>query len=279
MGQCCSSNEPIVKVALKFPNGTNAIQYDSDTFVPCNINEWLQQLYTDSWSNWVVYNDETKLLGNNDHKKGHCKGIVAWNKTHVSWLIHSVPNFPREFTGTSISKLEPNEHIYGQSFLYLKMKYNESLLASVLDQVQKMEAHIFMYNGVLPSFTKEKQVSHIELVDTITHVGKPPSVHIDIYHYLKQKYPGTWYVQTWKRGYPVAYAGVHDIQTMKHGSCVWSGSQDHSKWGVNEEGYVWIGDLNRMSSQEKRGGGGVILHHPALAKQMKELLTTWVTGK
>jgi hypothetical protein len=48
-------------------------------------------------------------------------------------------------------------------------------------------------------------------------------------------------------------------------------TQDHSKWAVSDI-YCFIGDLNRMDSQRKRGGGGLLIRHPDLAHGFKELI-------
>jgi hypothetical protein len=42
---------------------------------------------------------------------------------------------------------------------------------------------------------------------------------------------------------------------------------------------VWIGDLNRMSSQENRGGGGVMVRDAELARCMRNITQTWIAGK
>jgi hypothetical protein len=279
MGVCCSSFEPVAQVALKFPGGTKAVGW-GNRFIPCDINEWIKSVshVSKPWTGWVCYNDETKLLGIHQTRKGHCKGIVAWNDDRISWLIHSVPNFPRVFTGTTISELEPSEHIYGQSFVNILTHYNPSLLNSILSQISHMQAHVFIQYGTIPVFPKSNRITTIPLFDDVAHIAKPPSVKIDIYGHLAETHPRPWYVQSWKRGHPIAYTGIHDIQTMRCDTTEWSGSQDHSKWAVSDD-LVWIGDLNRMSSQENRGGGGVIIRDAELAQSMKDLARTWIEGR
>jgi hypothetical protein len=120
-------SSPSCQVALKFPGGTRGIRWDG-TFVSCDINSWIKSVahVSQPWTGWVCYNDETKALGIPQTRKGHCKGIVAWNAERISWLIHSVPNFPRIFTGSEISNIEPGEHIYGQSFAHILTSYSPS---------------------------------------------------------------------------------------------------------------------------------------------------------
>lgn len=279
MGQCCSSFQPSFHVALKFPGGTKAIRYADGEFVPCDINAWLKSVARVSrpWTGWICYNDETKLLGITQTRKGHCKGVVAWNDERISWLIHSVPNFPRTFA-PEISNIEPGELIYGQSFASLTMAYSSARLHSILAQISYMQAHVFMQQGAIPEFPKSNRITSIPLFDDVVHICKPPTVKSDIYGHLAETHPSPWHVQSWKRGHPIGYTGIHDIQTMRHGDTEWSSSQDHSKWAVSDD-MTWIGDLNRMSSQENRGGGGVVIRDRALAQSMRNLMQTWVTGK
>jgi deoxyribonuclease II len=45
----------------------------------------------------------------------------------------------------------------------------------------------------------------------------------------------------------------------------WSESKDHAKWGIGvEEDWVCVGDINRMISQRKRGGGTIAFQDPVL---------------
>ena len=115
MGNCCCVGDTSLTksaVAIKFPDGVAGIEYSDDLnqFIHCkDINEWLQSLYLHSdATKWVLYNDETDdIVEKGHHTKGHCKGIVTWGDTSISWLCHSVPNFPREFTGKTISLISP----------------------------------------------------------------------------------------------------------------------------------------------------------------------------
>ena len=274
MGVCCGKESNEFHVALKCPNGTQGLMYQPNLgFIECEINTWLDALYRHStWHHWVAYNDETSLLGNTQHKKGHCKGLVAWNMDSISWLIHSVPNFPRFFTGTTISSIEPSETIYGQSFVYVTMAFSQPKLIAILNQLQIMQAHVFMEKGIVPFPDKHKPTdfSTISISERIVHIAKPPSLHMDVYQHLLVAYPGKWRVQTWKRGHHVPPDEIEDIEFMKCKSKEWKTSQDHSKWGINEQ-ECWIGDLNRMTSQESRGGGGLILKESDLVDAFRSL--------
>lgn len=54
-----------------------------------------------------------------------------------------------------------------------------------------------------------------------------------------------------------------------------SETQDHGKWAVGaaaDSPIACIGDINRQTSQEKRGGGAVVLNDAALAKALRDIL-------
>jgi len=269
MGQClctCSQIEYVTKIALKLPNGLNGIKYDetTQTFIECNIQIWISELYKNSsWTNWIVYNDQNHLK---KVKKGHCKGIVAWNNTHVSWLCHSVPKFPLEFTGSTISEIDKSELIYGQSFHYYECLLKKDLISSILQQLYIMDVCpiIQQYTGIQKFDTEidiVKSISTLELDDNMVHIAKSPSYEVDIYsQYLVNNYPAQWNVETWIRGHLITSPSplLKDIDIIFFKDHQYKESQDHSKWAVSDKDWYLVGDLNRMTSQFHRGGGGFL---------------------
>ena len=322
MGSCFSSNSinslcyynfkrntVIKSVALKLPHGSKGIEYCEQTggFIHCDINTWLSQLYLNSeWTNWQIYNDETEHIIDDaskiHHKKGHCKGIVAWNNKRISWLCHSLPNFPKFFDGKIISDIETGELIYGQSFQYIELDYSEEMIINIIKQLDIMEANIFISNSA--SGGRDSQIleqikitnlkqnwwqggcTPLKLSTTITHIAKPPHCHIDIYSdYLVEKYNHLWKVETWIRGHHIleeplseisldSSPKIIDITTLQFEDITWTEKQDHSKWATTSPSgsYYWIGDLNRMTSQYKRGGGGFICIDQNIASAFNKLI-------
>jgi len=295
MGQCfscvpcfqaSSSSErdrSVTKVALKLPHGLKGMEYDAykKRFVGCHIQEWLARLYRDAtWTNWVTYNDQNHL---GLSKKGHCKGIVAWNETRVSWLCHSVPHFPREFNGTTLSDIEPSEHLYGQSFHYYECDRTPDLVRSIFHQLYTMDACPILqrytegrtWDSERVTFKKEGAFTTLALGETMFHLSKSPAGEIDVYsQFLVVHFPTEWKVETWIRGHLITIPCplVHDIDTLCYESQTYQESQDHSKWAVSDKEWYWVGDLNRMTSQFHRGGGGFVGTDTGIANAFRNLI-------
>ena len=52
----------------------------------------------------------------------------------------------------------------------------------------------------------------------------------------------------------------------------WHYTKDHAKWGVSETNdWVCVADINRQTSQEKRGGGTVCIQNKLLWESMSEI--------
>jgi hypothetical protein len=284
---CFKTKQDICQVALKFPHNIQGIEYCpiKKEFINCpDINQWLKKLYINSnFTNWIIYNDDASKIGSTHHTKGHCKGIVAWSNTRISWLIHSVPNFPHTFDGTNISELELGEIIYGQSFQYIEIKFSEQDLLNILTQLTIMNANIFEKSTkediIMPLISNTfKTHKLIALSNTITHIAKSPHFHIDIYsEFIASHYPFDWYFETWIRGHQIVETNsmipVDDIKKLKFENILWKESQDHSKWGTTlNSDYYWVGDLNRMTSQFQRGGGGFICKNKDIAIAFSKLI-------
>ena len=189
MGNCCNQQVFSQKVALKFPHGKAGIEFSEEKkcFVECvDINEWLKNIYKlETFNNWIIYNDQMdKIRPKNHVGLGHCKGIVAWNDNKISWLCHSVPQFPMLFDGkkNEISEIDQSELLYGQSFQYIEIQYHNDKLADIINQLYIMDATIVTEKNYL-IFPKQKTntINTIALSDTISHIAKSPKHHIDIY--------------------------------------------------------------------------------------------------
>jgi hypothetical protein len=297
--------EPFFKTAIKMPGGIDCIFYDPHTQTMIGgqtIDEWIQDLYQYTmWPNYIVYNDQTEKFGNHTTSHGHTKGILCWNETHISWLIHSVPNFPRTFeanpNGTTISKLEHGEYVYAQSFVYVKIDRHNTgreFLVSVLKQLFIMDPHIYISSAdyhdlkrrlhdkqsntkVAPEFTQ------FALTAQIHHIAKPHTLHKDIYEdYLVVAYGGPCRVESWMRGQVIPETKmVRHIKSMKgQNSLCYTETHDHSKLAISSHDltkgismpWTFIGDLNRMESQKSRGGGGIVILDEALCKAYNALI-------
>ena len=67
---------------------------------------------------------------------------------------------------------------------------------------------------------------------------------------------------------------------LAQAGCFFKESNDHGKWAVSAQdggSLVCVGDINRQSSQTKRGGGTATFHDAALAAALREIL--WVTER
>lgn len=208
---------------------------------------------------------------------GHCKGILAWNATHVSWLVHSVPNFPREFTGSTISPIEPSEHIYGQSFFHVTRQADEVFVKQAIAHIYLMNAHVFMKHNVPEVEQPKNAISTLSFSEEITHIAKSPKMEIDIYSEYLTIYATDWYVETWKRGHAInTPSTIKDVSHLSIFGVKYKESQDHSKWATSDQ-YYWIGDLNRMTSQYKRGGGGFVVKNQGTANALKSIIVATET--
>ena len=72
-----------------------------------------------------------------------------------------------------------------------------------------------------------------------------------------------------------AYDSVN-IRNVNVAGEEWKETQDHSKWGLGQQGgrsVVCIGDINRQESQNKRGGGTTCLEHDDLWQAFSDVVT------
>uniref|UniRef100_A0A6C0D443 Uncharacterized protein n=1 Tax=viral metagenome TaxID=1070528 RepID=A0A6C0D443_9ZZZZ len=280
------------KVALKLPHGLQYLDFDGNTFIyKTDVTDWVTSAFKNKkFTNYINYNDE------HDDKMcsvgGHCKGCFAWNDKEICWLIHSVPRFMVRFDNEGFvdekkTHIYHSEEIYGQSFVFLSGIPIEQL-SELLQQLAIMKPFVDKDSSTssLPILSLEVagsfQINSIAISiahePTVYHIAKSPKNHIDIFSDMIQTtFGGKWHCETWIRGHhcPDHFdinSDVIDNKNIIFGEISYSSSHDHSKYACNDADLVYIGDLNRMTSQYGRGGGGVIIKNPKLNKMMRAIM-------
>lgn len=275
MGCCCSNYIQQYDVVFKLPNKKEYLHYINGKFVlKNNINEWLNSIYEkEQFTDYIVYNDENnnKINGN----CGHCKGIIAWNKTKISWLVHSVPNYPKTFDGKKLHPLPKSGLEFGQSFVFVN-NISTEMLENIFLNLYSMHPSIYISTVNIPKQFKKyiktiKFLKPLDITKNISHIAKTSNHNLDIYEYLAIYYKGNWTCRTWIRGNECSNSKcVKNNKLITHKTISYVNTKDHSKYACNNE-YVIIGDLNRMTTQFDRGGGGIIIKDKNLAHQINIL--------
>jgi deoxyribonuclease-2 len=263
----------------------------------------LSQLYsakTNPNAFHVLYNDE-KPEGAVSITRGHTKGAVAFDQTSGFWLIHSAPKFP-----PAESYAYPKTaSTYGQSFLC--MTFNYQTLGDVGTQLFMNEPYI--YDSSLPDAFAQDYPILTELVNGKTPKSAPYSSQktlttaggVQLQSFAKSKQWGqdlyadlvaptlqrNLFAETWQNGKGnigsncTAGYQVFNTATISPISGVsFTIHNDHSKWAVTYEksgggGTVCIGDINRQSTQYKRGGGTVCMQNKNVWQTFRNSISTF----
>ncbi len=260
------------------------------------------------WEGFFAYNDQPPghQRAPSSRGAGHCKGIVAWNRHYLGWLVHSVPRWP-EGRYVSLSRqnysfpsIEPSQLIFAQSFAWVVMPVSSR--SSIINQLLEMQAYVFFSspNSIWPRQVGEevgaRDSDGYSVPRTLTlgggsevyHIAKNGAWDACIYHDflgtgLGKGTPMPWRVQTWSKqsdlnGLQFYYVmDVRRLQFPDHPTSILNGSA-HSKWAISHDPHhalVFIGDLNRALSQNKRGGGGILIKSRVLWNFMDSLCVSY----
>ncbi len=267
------------------------------------LDETLAALFTNpsETTGWILYNDEQPAdVGKKDSgSDGHTKGVLAFDTASGTgfWLLHSWPKYADPgATGMPTPQ-------YGQTFLCLSLTLAtlEQIAAQMIDHQVPQTYDARIPASLDPASALAKLAAPLDpnptgdahVLDLSTAAGMAfkviaknrgwgkdfwndlvgPTLQADID------------VETWIRG-PIPPTldsdGIHKTFDVKYIDLsplgvpfTWPETHDHAKWGVSVEGgWVIVGDINRMISQEKRGGGAIAFQCDPLwsALQKIELL-------
>ncbi|MDY8138722.1 deoxyribonuclease II family protein [Aquimarina sp. 2201CG5-10] len=255
---------------------------------------------------YVVYNDEHTDEDRNDNRRGHCKGILVFNKEEdqAVFMLHSTPRFPAKNETT----LPEREKKYGQTFICITLSgYAEiNKIASQMlnqqnpqvldessympDSISKNDAIYKLFKG--DSFEQSKQPETICITSKAGKefklIAKSKSWGEDFWiDLVSPELDEDLIVESWRRGtVPPAEDATsseedEDVITIKFYKkdaydFEWEYTKDHAKWATSianktsKKQWVCVADLNRMVSQEKRGGGTLCFEEQNLWKALQK---------
>lgn len=264
------------------------------------LQETLRQVFEDDKkeTGYIIYNDETPLEDkSNNSAKGHVKGGLAFNKKTDSAILltHSTPRFP------DVDELElpVKEHSYGQTYLCVSLE-NYSTANQIAHQLRhmhqpqvtafKLPGDILAGEDLHQLATGDKvEVSGLSsMIEFQSRAGKTFHSFAKNKRWKKNFWlelvapalEGDLLVESWIRGAipPDEEKGesIEDILELDFSNIgltgvSWKETKDHAKWAISMRGkkkWVCVGDLNRMISQEKRGGGTIAFEEPRLWKSL-----------
>ena len=243
---------------------------------------------------------------NDNGGKGHSKGILAFNKKADSafYLLHSTPRFP----AVGVIEMPDNEHQYGQTYLCMTLKdyATANAIAGVLRVQNETQVYASKLPGVdkteeIAKLAADNNKPIPTKPATLNLTSKAGEKFVFMAKNERWSKPTKgsdgkdfWEdlvapalnadlnVETWRRGKVFSDVDAEsgheslDVLDIDLGNIglpdyKWAYTKDHAKWGISEKnppGYVVVADINRQTSQGKRGGGGLAFKHKGIWKSL-----------
>ncbi|HEX7721205.1 MAG TPA: deoxyribonuclease II family protein [Pyrinomonadaceae bacterium] len=245
----------------------------------------------DETTGWILYNDE--MPGSAKRKDsssfGHTKGVIAFDTVSKTafWLLHSWPKFADPLA------TDMPTPIYGQTYLCISLDLaTASQIANQMANHQEPQVYVPRIPDTLdksdPLYVLTQPLNPNapgdgDVIDCKSRGGlafkviaKNRKWDRDFWNDLVGPTLGSdMRDETWIRGKipPILDSdGIHktfDVSFVDFRPLgvpwAWPETHDHAKWGITvDSDWVCVGDINRMISQEKRGGGTIAFQEPTL---------------
>lgn len=262
------------------------------------LNETLNSVFENpaGTMGWVLYNDEkpSGAAGPDDANLGHTKGVLAFDTASKSayWLLHSWPKFAEPK-----AKEDPTPE-YGQTYLCVSLDIDTARQVATQMAVHQ-EPQTYLPRPadlpktdplyILTQSLSRNPPADSNTIDLNTRGGMPFKVIAKNRQWAKDFWNDLvgptlkedMDVETWIRGPipPIADSdGIHktfDIKYITLGPLgvhwAWPETHDHAKWGITRHSdWICVGDINRMISQRKRGGGTIAFQNETLWKSLSK---------
>lgn len=245
----------------------------------------------DATTGWILYNDEmpADAKRKDSGSYGHTKGVIAFDTASKTalWLLHSWPKYADPHTAAMPTP------IYGQTYLCLSLDLaNASKVANQMVNHQTPQVYVprvpasldksdplyLLTQSLNPSAAGDADVIQCKSRGGLAFqvIAKNREWNKDFWNDLVgPTLKADMDVETWIRGKipPVLDSdGIHKTFDVKYIDLsplgvpwTWPETHDHAKWGITvDSDWVCVGDINRMVSQEKRGGGTIAFQDATL---------------
>lgn len=253
------------------------------------VGKTMKGIFEGTADNYLMYNDAPPD-GRVSITKGHTKGVMMVAGDNLTWIIHSVPNFPpQKAKGYSYPGTGKR---YGQSFLCLTFSTDQinTLAGQLLFTYPNIYEHNFDTSKVGPELRQVLEDKHVnnppwtsvkELTSKngikITHLAKFTDYREDLYSgMLTNHYERSFYTETWQNAVGrlnSSCGGAYTVENIAEVNMVGRGykeTQDHSKWAISTEGDIMcVGGINRGEKQLKRAGGIACFNEAPLVGQIR----------
>ena len=290
--------------AFKGPKGTEyvywqtgaslgASNHDMNSTTVGALGATLSQLWSETTTEYIIWNDEPVGESGYNFTTGHTKGVWAWNLATGDAIVlqHSVPLFPAGPAQTPKYKgLGSNAWMYGQHVACFETTVNtlESLanlapltIPSIYDSRISSEtpAALAMLAGGAASTEAACDFTSFSTRGglNVTYFAKSTQWNSELYADCIAPALGTSLaVESWIRGSACGPAcsgteNVLDVQDVSYpGGLSFSEYNDHSKWAVGTNSdWFCASDINRMTTQAARGGAAYCFQDVGLATAMR----------
>jgi len=257
----------------------------------------------------IMYNDAPPEEGEGKESShwAHAKGVIGMNKAEGFWLIHSIPKFAEvpshkydypdsgRDNGQTALCISFNVAKEGADVInqLLMMRPNIYLsettaeVSAVVPNIQQLLAKKWPkgLDQDIKEITTVKGVNFQSFSRNKDQAGKDGDLYSK---FIAPALKANLFVETWRRGAgnplesecktPKKANNINKVKlTFEKGASVpastpWEYIKDHAKWAVSQDDgspFTCIGDINRMESQFKRGGGSVCLNNKDVWNTMK----------
>jgi deoxyribonuclease-2 len=245
----------------------------------------------DATTGWILYNDEmpADAKKKDDGRFGHTKGVIAFDTASKTalWLLHSWPKFADPHAS------EMPTPIYGQTFLCLSLDLaTAGTIAKQMANHQEPQVYLPRVPATLgksdPLYLLTQALNpnppgDANVIDCQSRgglafkviaknrqwgkdfwndlVGPTLKADMDVETWIRGKIPPTLDSDGIHKTFDVKYIDLSPLGVP----WTWPETHDHAKWGITvDSDWVCVGDINRMVSQEKRGGGTIALQDAKL---------------